>query len=175
MEKRDEILKVFDGTNFQVWKFHMEICFEDKELLDIVSGATPQPDAASTKEEKEAWSKKNSLARRMISSSVTFTVLENLINCSTAHCMWSTLCALYQQKSKENIYMVQNSFFEYKMSRGDTITTHVNKVISMGNLLRDLGKPVQEDMLVAKIFCSLPPSYNSMEQCSCGRTDNSKS
>lgn len=58
--------------------------------------------------------------------------------------------------------MVQNSFFEYKMSRGDTITTHVNKVISMGNLLRDLGKPVQEDMLVAKIFCSLPPSYNSI-------------
>lgn len=58
--------------------------------------------------------------------------------------------------------MVQNSFFEYKMSLGDSITTHVNKVVSMGNLLKDLGQPVQEDMVIAKMIFSLPPSYNNI-------------
>ena len=58
--------------------------------------------------------------------------------------------------------MVQNSFYEYKMNTGDSINTHVNRVISMGNLLKDLGKPVDEDMLITKIICSLPSSYNNI-------------
>ena len=40
------------------------------------------------------------------------------------------MLSMYQQKWKENIYMVKNSFFENKMDRADTINTHVNKVVS---------------------------------------------
>lgn len=58
--------------------------------------------------------------------------------------------------------MVQNSFFEYKMSIGDSINAHVNKVLSLGNLLKDLGQPVPEEMSITKIVCSLPPSYNNI-------------
>ena len=68
--------------------------------------------------------------------------------------MWATLYAFYQQKSKENIYMIQNGFFEYKMSIGDSINTRINKVMSVGNLLKDLGQPVPEEMLIGKIVQS---------------------
>ena len=163
MDKRDaESLKVFDGDKFAVWKYHLEICFEDKEIMPIVNGTIPKPPETATEAEKVAWRKANAQARRMISSSVSLPVVENLVNCSTAACMWSTLCAFYQQKSRENIYMVQNNFFEYKMSTGDSLNAHVNKVMSMGNLLKDLGQPVPEEMLLTKIICSLPSSYNSI-------------
>lgn len=72
------------------------------------------------------------------------------------------ICEFYQQKSRENIYMVQNSFFEYKLSAGDSINAPINKVMSMGNLLKDLGQPFHEDMLIIKMVCSLPPSYNNI-------------
>jgi hypothetical protein len=65
----------------------------------------------------------------MISSSVSLIVLQNLVNYSSAAYMWATLCAFYQQISKENIYMIQNSFFEYKMSVGDSINTHIEGMI----------------------------------------------
>lgn len=70
----------------------------------------------------------------MVSASVTSLVLENLINCTIVACTWgTTLCAFYQQKMKENIYMVQNKLdFKYKMNMVDTINTHVNKVVRMG-------------------------------------------
>lgn len=48
------------------------------------------------------------------------------------------------------------------MVHGDNINTHVNKVLALANLLKDLGKPVAEDMIISKIFSSLPPSYNSI-------------
>ena len=163
MEKQDlESLKVFDGGKCAVWKYHMEICFDDKEIMPIVNGTIPRPPDNATEAEKTAWQKANTLTKRMISSSVSLPVLENLVNCPTAACMWNTLCAFYQQKSRENIYMVQISFFEYKMHAGDSINTHVNKVLSMANLLKDLGKPVQEQMILTKIICNLPASYNSV-------------
>ena len=90
----------------------------------------------------------------MISSSVSFPVLENLMNCTTVASMWATLCSFYQQKSKENVYMLQNNFFEYNMSPGDSINTYINKVTSIGNLLKE--------MLLTKIICSLPSNYNSI-------------
>ena len=130
--------------------------------MPIVNGTIPQPCEDASKVEKAAWIKGDNLAKQLIGASITLSVLENFVNCTTAASMCSTLCAFYQHKSKENMYMVQNSFYEYKMSIGDSINTHVNKVISMGNLLKDLGKPVDEDMLITKIICSLPPSYNSI-------------
>ena len=153
---------MFDDDKFAVWKFHMEIYFEDKAIIRYVDGTVLKPADNAPKDEKEAWNKANTTTKKMISSSVTFQVLENLVNYPTAACMWATLCAFYQQKSKENIYMVQNSFFEYKMSPGDSINTHVNKGLSMGNLLKDLGQPVPKEMLITKIICSLPPPYNSI-------------
>ena len=86
----------------------------------------------------------------MISSLVTFHVLENLVNCSTAKSMWMTLCSLYQQKSKEKIYMLQQKFFDYRMFREDTINKHVNNVMSIGSLLKDLYKLMPDDMLITK-------------------------
>lgn len=161
MQKHDSE-KVFDGSKFVVWKFHIEIYLEEKSIMKIVDGTTAKPLNFALDLDKEAWQKVDNLVRRMIDASVTLLVLENLNTCIIVACMWSTLCAFYQHKSKENIYMVQNNFFEYKMDMANTINTHVNKVVSMGYLLKALGQPIPQEMLITKIVCSLPPSYNSI-------------
>ena len=104
-EKHEEI-KLFDGTKFLVWKSHMQLYLEEKDLWNIVTRDDLAPIAAIPQPEKDAWNKKNFIAKRMISSSVTILVLENLVNCFTTKCMWTSLCSLYQQQSKENIYML---------------------------------------------------------------------
>lgn len=163
MEKKDsEYLRVFDGTKFPVWKFYMELCFSTKKIMPIVNGTLPKPDADAPELEKAAWEERDNLAKQLIGSSVTMQILESLVNCETAAAMWSTLCSFYQRKSKENIQSIQNSFFEYKMTIGDDINTHINKILSIANLLKDLGKPLDEDMIITKIMCSLPASYNSI-------------
>ena len=42
MEKRDSE-KVSDGIKFAVWKFHMEICFEEKSIMTIVGDTIAKP------------------------------------------------------------------------------------------------------------------------------------
>ena len=107
MDKNNpDSLKVFDGDKFPIWKFYMENNFDAKDILRVVDGTIPKPPVTASEADKAAWNKANALAKSMISSAVSFTVLENLVNCADAPSMWATLCSFYQQKSKENIYMV---------------------------------------------------------------------
>lgn len=127
-----------------------------------MNGTIPKPNDDAPEDEKLVWEKRDNLAKQLIGLSVTFQVFENLVDCETAASMWSTLYSHYQQKSKKNIHTIQNSFFGYKMTTRDSINNHVNKVLSTANLLKDLGKPLIEDMLITKIMCSLPVSYNNI-------------
>lgn len=53
MYKRDsESLKVFDGNKFAIWKYHMEICFDEKDIMPIVDDIVPKPPNTT---EKDAW------------------------------------------------------------------------------------------------------------------------
>ena len=45
---------------------------------------------------------------------------------------------------------------------GETLPTHVNKVVSMENLLKDRVWPIPQEMLNTSIVCSKLPSYNSI-------------
>jgi hypothetical protein len=88
MDKREsETIKVFDGKKFPVWRFHMEICFKEKDVLLVANGTTPKPGDNAPEADKLAWEKANIIAQRMISSSVSLPVLENLVNCPTAASM----------------------------------------------------------------------------------------
>lgn len=55
MNRRDfESLNVFDGDKFLVWKYHMEICLEEKDIMLIVSGTIPKPPDGALEAEKIA-------------------------------------------------------------------------------------------------------------------------
>ena len=95
-KKESETIKVLEGDKFPVWRFHMELCFKEKALLLITNGTTPKPGDNAPEAEKLAWEKADTIAQRMISSSVSIPILENLVNCTSAASMWSTLCSLYQ-------------------------------------------------------------------------------
>ena len=60
--------------------------------------------------------------------------------------------------------MVWNSFFEYKKSSTYTINAHVNKVVSMGNLLKDLGQPIPQELLIIKILYDSPSNRTTLLQ-----------
>ena len=52
------------------------------------------------------------------------------------------------------------------MSNEDIINKHINNIMSIGNLFKDLEKTISNDMLITKMLCSLPPGYNSIQAAS---------
>jgi hypothetical protein len=76
--------------------------------------------------------------------------------------MWKRLWAIHEQHSRENIHILQSKFFSYKMQSLDTVAVHISRIKNMARQLSDLGCPIPESMVVTKILCSLPPSFNTV-------------
>ena len=170
MDKYDKIpFKMFDGTQFSIWKYHMEIVFEAKKVLRVVSGQdkchVPVNLTDISPQELiqiESWHEKNANARMFISKSITQKILGKLTSCTTAIAMWQKLCSLHLKKTPDSVFILQGKFFDYKMSSADDISSHVQNITDMAMILANLGHIIPKKMIISKIIYSLPPSYNSI-------------
>ena len=82
MEKEWSIGSVykFIGKNFNLWKHQLRIALDGRGIFTIVDGTEKFDDA----EGKEAWKKKDNLAKWIIMTSVDQEHLEMIINCKTS-------------------------------------------------------------------------------------------
>jgi hypothetical protein len=48
------------------------------------------------------------------------------------------------------------------MIRRDNITNHVEKVQNTMQVFKDTGQLIVNEMIITKIVCSFPPSYNNI-------------
>jgi hypothetical protein len=174
MDKDEKIsVKVFDITRFSLWKYHIEIVFEAKDILGVVKGFEQKPTFPTTVTENRPlteaeqskvieWNKKNTKGRMLISSSIIQKILGKLTRAAIVAAMWKKLQSLHLKKSPESIFTLQARFFDYKMSASDDISSHIQNINKMATVLADLGSPISKTMILSKIICSLPPSYNSI-------------
>uniref|UniRef100_A0ABD2X129 Reverse transcriptase Ty1/copia-type domain-containing protein n=1 Tax=Trichogramma kaykai TaxID=54128 RepID=A0ABD2X129_9HYME len=154
----------FNGQNFQLWKFQIKTILVAHDLLDIVEGATVKPESTSTNANEaaiKAWVKSNAKAMFVISSSIEYSQLDYLINCTTASEMWTKLSNIHEQKSTSNKLALTTRFHEYKKAPGDTVSQHIAKIENLASQLKDIGQPVPEVMIMAKIISTLPSKYNA--------------
>jgi hypothetical protein len=84
----------------------MELIFEARELFSMVTG-TWRLNMCQFEEEEVTWRRKNSAARVLIGTCINGVQLEQLMNCANAEAMWKRLCAVYEQHSRENVYLLQ--------------------------------------------------------------------
>lgn len=152
-------IEKFNGSNFQLWKFQMEIIFRaEPKLLELVNGTFLRP---AEEKEKLNWDSLNAKAMLTLSSGMEFQQLQTVINCGTAPEMWKRLKAIHEQRSAVNKIQLKQDFFNYKMTETDSIAQHISKIDSLAQALSDVDEPVKEVDKIAKALGSLPFKYNS--------------
>ena len=117
----------FDGGNFPFWKFQVWLVLEQHDLVDLVIGEETIPIEAisdgevTNKTEIAAWRKKDNSAKCYLVSTIEQQSQRTLVNCKTAHQMWTRLSNQYQQNASENKHLLQQQFFEYKYVQGNDV------------------------------------------------------
>ena len=81
------------------------------------------------------------------------------MNCTTAAEMWKRLVNQYEQHAAENKHLLQQQFFEYCYQKGNDIMTHITAIETLATRLKDLGVTVDDNKIITKIVCTLPPSF----------------
>lgn len=147
----------FDGNDYQGWKFQMRSLFVAHRIWGVVNGSKPRPAAGAA--ELETWEVENARAMFLLSSTLEPTQMRPLLIYETAWEMWKKLKVLHEQKSTSYKLFLQTRLYEYKMSANDSVTQHVAKVKNMAAQIIDVGVPISDAMIIAKILGSLTPKY----------------
>ncbi|KAK9721612.1 hypothetical protein QE152_g20814 [Popillia japonica] len=150
-------IQKFEGKNFQLWKFQLEIIFRAEGLLDLVNGKTERPE--DDREKEKAWDDKNAKAMLIISTAMEFDQLQVIIACKNAAEMWMRLKTIHEQRSAVNKIALKQQFFYYKMLETDTVAQHISKIETMAQSLADVGEPVGAIDKIAKTLGSLLLKY----------------
>lgn len=128
----------FNGKNFPFWKFQVWLVLEQHDLVELVLGEEEIPeeiyydDADITNAtEISTWKKKDNTARCYLVSTIEQQCQRTLVNCKTAHEMWTRLSSQHQQNASENKHLLQQKFFEFKYAEGEDIVSHITSIETM--------------------------------------------
>lgn len=136
-------IQKFDGNNFQLWKFQMEIIFRAEKILDIVDGSTIRPEATEV-DKRKMWGENNSRGMLIISTGLEYSQLQVVVACETAAQMWNRLKSVHEQRSSVNKVTLKQQFFSYKMNPNESIAQHISKIESMALALADVEECVTD-------------------------------
>ncbi|KMQ88473.1 gag-pol polyprotein [Lasius niger] len=159
-------IKRFDGTGFQAWKFQVTAVLVANEIFDVVDGTRVKPEDAANAANAaltKTWVRDNAKAMAIIASAMENDQLESLLVCTSAKDMWDRLNRIHEQKSATNKLILTQRFHEYRMCPTDTAVQHCSKVQNMAKQLTDLGEPVSDLTVMAKILASLTSKFSTLQ------------
>lgn len=150
----------FDGSNFQLWKFSVNILFKAEGLVSVVDGTVIEP-ADRTSNDWKDWDAKNSKAQVILLSTICQEQIQHLINCGNAAEMWSRLITIHEQKTEISRELLWQKFYEYKMPENGKVAEHISAIELLVRQLKDVKETISNSAICSKVINSLPPRFNA--------------
>jgi hypothetical protein len=114
--------------NWAVWKFQTRVILQSSDAWSIVDGSSAIPVQGQTIDETTfnrtlaAWKKNDSIAQRIIATTVEEKPLLHILNCKSAKDMWDKLIQVYEQKCETSIHMLMQQWYNLQMKSDDDIS-----------------------------------------------------
>ena len=118
----------FDGVNFDLSKFKIEMVMAEKELWDIVEDSEEPPHSTSNPRVMQAYNIKEKKAFAILALTLADSQVSHICLYKTSAEAWAKLCNIYEAKTLANILFLRCKFFTIKMEEEDDMLAHINKV-----------------------------------------------
>ena len=156
-------IEKFNGQNFHLWKFKIQMILEEKDLWKIVIGDEVEPNGEGTTDtQRRQYQRRERKAFATICLSLGDEQLSLVRSARTAKDAWAKLESHYEVKSLANKLFLRKKYFTTSMGPDDSMTEHLNKMKDIASQLEALGASVSEEDQVATLLCSLPDSYSGL-------------
>lgn len=161
MEKCDEVLlPVFNGKDWEKWKFRLLLVLESKGIKSVVEQPMPQETVA-----KDGWIKSDTKARAVIVQCISNTQLELVINEKTASGMIEKFDNLYKPSSTSLKVLAKKRLLELRMREDDDPTEFINRFEHYVNELKWAGETINEEDHLNYLLLALPVARKLQSHC----------
>ena len=168
-------------ANWSTWKYKVNICLRGiPGAMDAVEGkltipAEPAEQATAQekttyKRELDTYLKAESNALLVLTTNMTEETLKKVMRFNTSKEVWTELHKLFDGVSEDKVYHLCMQFFGFKRNNGDDIATHISKLKTFWNELKqEMHKESEENpelpdlFLICKILGTLSEDYFSFK------------
>lgn len=156
-------IPLFDGTNFNNWRFRIEMALDEKDLskyikdslIDIITAATDTATHDKIKKDEK-------ICKNIIVQSVHDSQLEIIKGKISAKDMIDSLAGIYERKSISSQLTTRRQLLTMKYSESDDISEHF---LNFDRKIRDLkssGAKIEDLDMVCHLLITLPKSYDNL-------------
>lgn len=130
-----------------MWKIQVTPYLKANGLFSYADGSTPQPPAlvdGKANPQYAEWVKKDQLVMSILTASLSEPVLAQIIECSTAADIWSTLHELFAARSSAQVVHTRLQLASLKKG-GESVTEFFNKAKGLVSLLAGARQSVSDE------------------------------
>ena len=149
----------------------MNMLFRAQGLEAALSDDWKAPTTSNTPTEAETkalrqWNKDDAKAASLIGASLSRSIGELVLTCSTAKEVWSKLCARYERSSSQRLNTLIESFFRVTKKDSDDIGMHIAKLQKLytdlnSELVKNKENTLSERILIGRILSTLGKEYDN--------------
>lgn len=177
MELAKHIKPLASEADWPIWRRKLRDLLDYHEgAVDAIEGRLVKPEPLGDgageeavkkhKKASDAFRKANSYAKSMISSSVTDSVYQKIMDKETAREAWEALKLNFEASSKDQLFKICTEFFAFNWISGEDVSTHVAKLKSLwfeiNNGLKARDENALPDLLlVCKVLQILPGDFEN--------------
>jgi hypothetical protein len=160
--KTTRVVDKFNGDNFSLFKFKMEMILAEKDLWDIVVGTEKAPSIESDEKVISAFKKRERVAFCILYNHRVDAQIQHVKSCKGAMEAWKTLCGIHETRGLANMLFLRRKLFTMKMQEPDDLLQYINKVTTLVDQLEALDVLVTEGDNMMTILESLPSSFENL-------------
>ena len=160
---------IFDREDYELWAARITTHLEALDLWEAVeenydvSESPSNPTMAQIKIHRERKTKK-AKAKNCLFSAVSKIIFTRIMNLKSAKEIWDYLKSEYQgcERTKGMQVLKLGKEFEMQsMKETETIKGYTDRLLSIANKVRLLGKDFLDERIVQKILVTVPKKYES--------------
>ena len=144
-----------NGTNYQTWKFKLELLLTKEDLWDTTTEDPPDPVT-------DEWRTKDRKARANIGLLLEDNQLHLVRKETTAKGMWTSLQRYHEKSTLSNKVSLLRRICNLKLSEGGNMERHLIQMQDLIDQLASLRETLAEQLTVALFLSSLPESYGTL-------------
>lgn len=151
-----EVEKFTSKINFALWKLKVRDLLVQQGLHKALDGATKKPATMTDSNWEDLDARALSTIRLCLADEVLFNIVEE----STASCLWEKLEKLNMKKLLTNRIYLKRQLYSLRMKEGSKVAEHLNVFNTLICQLTDMEVKIKEEEKAITLLCSLPESWD---------------
>ncbi|KAF2891014.1 hypothetical protein ILUMI_15159, partial [Ignelater luminosus] len=141
-------------------KFQVKVLLQSKELYGYATGEEKEPKKTDTDNWKK-WKKKDYIAVELIVSRMDEGTLPLIINCDTVLEIWNKLLSVFEQKSENSVYLMQQKFMTHSWDNSINVSMNIARLEELKFKLNELEEPISGYFISA--WESMPENKRTLD------------